>query len=243
MLFEMKKITRRLSIKVIRCIPAFIVVLFCFVSFSIDAQAQLCAREDGNPQIIFKSTLSTLEYVREDSSDELSQKHSGMAVSDVLGLAGGNLDMTLSLEMSGVAQNRGKNLYCIQIKKVFADFIANPVIYIASNFARGSCEYNAVLKHEELHIDILERAHDEGKGRARDALYEIIRERSALPYVSLGALDKQKNMIMHDIRAKLDVVMHELQQDLFEKQREIDTYQSYATILSQCKGWEKKLNE
>lgn len=235
--------TRKLSIEVIKFTPTFFVfVLFC-VSFSFDVQAQLCAREDRNPQIIFKSTLSTLQYVREDSSDELSKKHSDMAVTDVLGLAGGNLDMTLSLEMSGVAQNRGKNLYCIQIKKVFADFIANPVIYIASNFARGSCEYNAVLKHEELHIDILERAHDEGKGRAREALYKIIQERSALPFVSLRSLDTQKKMIMRDIQAKMDVVMHDLQLDLFEKQREIDTYESYATILSQCKGWEKKLNE
>ena len=214
-------------------------VFFCFMQ---GAYALEC--EKHKPKTYLLPEIKPVEYIRNISSDELSSMHLGGSTSHtsrVLGLAGGPLGTKFSVDFEAVEV--AKKLYCLRAKKIKAYFFAKPKIYIASNFKRGSCEYNKVLKHETEHVTILKRAHKEYTPKYRHHLRKLSYNIPTLSPTKLIDVNKQKDLLVAELNKEMSAYLSVITKDISKRQAVIDTPEEYARVYSKCKRWEKKLRD
>ncbi len=231
--------TGRSSMKIIIFTRYFLVFIGVFFgSTGVYAQT-LC--DAHNPTSSLQYDIGVTEYVRDISSKELTQMQGphGFQNHEILGLAGG--ESGLRFEVTFLAQQYAEKKYCLRVKSIEAKFYAKPRIYIASNFKRGSCEYNKVLKHEAEHVKILKRAHREYVPKYRSHLYKISKTIPVLEPIDLIDVNSQKEELIRYIDSELASYMSVITQEVAKRQKEIDTPQEYKQVYSRCKRWEKKL--
>ncbi|PCJ99298.1 MAG: hypothetical protein COA45_04470 [Zetaproteobacteria bacterium] len=194
------------------------------------------------PITSLKYSIKPTKYVRDVSARELTDANLELAGADIiLGHAGGYSSMRFTVKYEAVHLRALQ--YCLQIKKIKAQFYAEPMIHIASNFKRGSCEYNKVLRHEREHVKILHRAHKSYISKYRSHLRKLARE---MPYFSplrLQDIKKHTDIAEHHIHDGLEEYMTKITKYVSERQKELDTPEEYLRIQRKCRRWDKKLKD
>ena len=222
--------------------PAKITILLalCLTLQAKYSYASICPSH--TPQTSLHYNIRTVEYVRDISSKELKSQHFlGDNAGSILGLAGG--EVGLKFEMKFEATHVQDKFYCLRVKQIDAQFYAKPKIYIASNFSRGSCEYNKTLRHEGEHVTILRRAHKEYTPKYRNHLRKISKDIPVLEPVKLIDVNTQKDALLRYIDTNLSEYLNQITQDVALRQKKIDTTEEYERVYSKCKRWEKKLDD
>lgn len=221
------------------------ILLTCFTAEIICAtSAPALARkkcQPHRPATSLKYEIEPVEYIRTLSAKQLSIFHSPFSQNTVLGLAGGQVGTRF--EASFKIKEVSKNKYCLNLKKIEAVLFAKPQVHIAKNFKRGTCEYNAVLKHENKHIKVLKRAHREYLPHYRKHLRVTSKKVPVLPPMSLKEATQKKHVLMAQIKVDLNVYQNRIMQDVAERQKKVDTAEEYQRVNDRCKRWEKRLNE
>lgn len=184
--------------------------------------------------------MKPTQYVRDVSAKELTDAHE-YGASITLGHAGGRSGIRMSIEYEAVQLHA--SLYCLQVKKIKAQFYAEPTIYIANNFRRGSCEYNSVLKHEHEHVKILRRAHKSYISKYRTHLRKIAQKIPYFPPVKITEMQGYKDIAARHIDNGLSEYMAHIRDYVAERQQELDTPEEYRRVNERCKRWDKKLKE
>ncbi len=181
------------------------------------------------------------EYLRMLDANQLTMLHSATRSNKVLGLAGGEVGMRF--EATFEAKEVTNKLYCLNVKKINATLYAKPQVHIAKNFRRGTCEYNAVLKHENKHVDVLKRAHKEYLPQFRKHLRVTSKKIPVLPPMSLAQANQRKHQLIAEIRADLQAYLNEITEEVDKRQKKVDTEEEYQRVHDRCRRWEKRLNE
>jgi hypothetical protein len=126
--------------------------------------------------------------------------------------------------------------YCIYINKVEAEFGWKRMdVYVASDFKPGTCEYRAVLDHENQHVSINNTALKEFAPRVRAALEKVLQD--------------QKPVFSHDGQigtdAALDAVQDRMNGYLDQFQRltadrnaPLDSQNNYGETAKLCSNWD-----
>ena len=222
-------------------------IILCFILYHSNSsqvfasQSSQCKKH--RPATSVRYVIKPIEYIRSIPSKDLTAYHYGghISTNKVLGLAGGEVGTNFTAKFKIKALTNG--LYCINVKEINANFYANPQIHIASNFKRGSCEYNNVLKHEHEHVTILKRVHKEYLPLYREYVQEISRDIPVLKPMTLSETYAQKEYFIRYINDKLGVYVKHITDDVAERQKEIDTPENYREEQEKCKRWEEKLQE
>jgi hypothetical protein len=194
------------------------------------------------PRLSFNSEIKSTEYIRTESAQNLTQwqmGHGAMIGPKVLGVGGGSLGTKIKIlyEMTDM----GDDTYCITPKQIAANFLATPQIHVASNFARGSCEYSEVLAHEQKHISILRKFHREYQALYNKKFRGIVKEMPAITSVSLDEAEGQKAKITNFVVSNMNDYVQIMMADLNDRQRAIDTRDEYDSVLAKCENWNEKL--
>ncbi len=131
--------------------------------------------------------------------------------------------------------NIGRNRYCARIDTMKIRIMLNDLrVYVASDYARGTCQYAAVIAHEHEHVEVF---------RSVLSKYRAIVERRSQSFVwhmkpGLGL--NQKEAYQKVIR-RIDQLWEELEREMSlemaEKNAKIDSPQSYAKLFRQCWKW------
>jgi len=108
--------------------------------------ATLCSDEE--PKVIVKLATSPTKYYKNYDARSINAIHNAKGGGTILGLAGGPLEIETRGQFS-IRTLNGKA--CVQIKNIEVMLWTKPAIIIASNFKKGTCEYNEILAHEERH--------------------------------------------------------------------------------------------
>ncbi|MCC6598658.1 MAG: hypothetical protein IT559_07710 [Alphaproteobacteria bacterium] len=224
--------------------PPFYAVSCVFVGLSAflltpqNAQAGLKC-QNQKPSLSFSSVTAPTRYVRVISSKNLTQMHGGAGGSVVGGLGGGEIGFNAKSQFTVTQLG---NQACINLRKVAVDFYTKPVIHIASNFSRTSCEYNAVMAHEKKHVSTLVKFVREYKPKAH---YEITRllesTQSAYGPIPISQVEAAQQAIQASLSAKIQDYNNRIMPVLQKRQQIIDTPQEYARVAAQCQNWDQKL--
>lgn len=212
-------------------------ILCCFSSI---ASARLeCPKHRPSTNLDYK--VEPTQYLRNLNAAQLSMMHLGSGPNTVLGLAGG--EVGTKFEAVFEVEETKKNLYCLNLKRIDATLFAKPQVHIAKNFKRGTCEYNAVLKHEEKHVTTLKRAHKEYLPFYRKHLRMTSKKVPVLPPMTLAEANQKKYILIAQIKKDLQSYLDEIMKDVTERQRRVDSEREYKRVWDRCKKWEKRLNE
>jgi hypothetical protein len=188
-----------------------------------------------------------LNFVTDNAPATLNNNLNATGLQNMARLSGarvaGRHQRALGLTTSQVGLSLGgrtyaipaKDGYCVYLSSVEAGFGYRRMdVMVASEFPPGSCEYNAILDHENQHVAINRSTVREYAPRVRQELERLLQ--SVQPRFSrdpqLGSDDKLK--ALHD---GLDPLLSEMERLLEARNAAIDTDYNYTAIGELCKNW------
>jgi hypothetical protein len=109
-------------------------------------------------------------------------------------------------------------------------------IYIASDYAPESCQYKAILNHENKHAAVA-RAHiDDYVQVIRSVLTSLAIPKSRDPRLVQSVTEAQAKIQM-TVETLLDPVVARLRKTMVEAQQRIDSREEYRRVETQCPSW------
>jgi len=163
-----------------------------------------------------------------------------IARGNIMGLAGGEIEMRFNATFEAVPYNDQPNHYCLNVKTVRATINSKPKVYIAKNFSRGTCEYAATLKHELKHVKVLKRAHKEALPAFRKHLNESTKSLPVLAPMRISNVNEGKQNLISHLKNELQSYIKLIEQDVELRQREIDSQEEYDQVWQRCDKWNRK---
>jgi len=221
----------------------FLLIFFCGVlALSHGAYASAVTCDADDPKIRVQYSIDRPEYIRSLDYEELTKIHSGKkeAGKVTAGLTGGKAGFTTKTKFN-VAQIARKH-YCLSLEELRVKLVAEPKIYVAKNFPRGSCEYNAILKHEGQHVKITKKTLKEQTPKYRRYIEKNIDQVRKSTIVTINEITAQKEKLNDEVTHFLQIYMDTVYEDMARRQAEIDTPEEYARIHDKCRKWEEKMN-
>lgn len=210
----------------------------CVIAVPSFAEAKTCRKH--RPITRLKYEVEPTQYIRDLSANELTAWHSGGGPSTVLGLAGG--EVGTRFETSFETKPVGNNLYCLNVKRINAVLFVRPQVHIARNFKRGTCEYNAVLRHEDKHVRVLKQAHTEYLPKYQHHLRTTSKKIPKLPPMTLAQANQERHALVEQIKRNLSSYLEVIMSDVARRQQKVDTAEEYQRVAERCRKWEKRLN-
>lgn len=213
----------------------FGLAFFCFAAFSPSmAAAQTCKR--NSTDVTLRAYSTKTRFFRNFSVSDLTLSQGGHgARGAILGMAGGEMGTRLDIEYHVDALPNGK--LCVNVTEVNAKFYIKPVLFVASDYKKGTCEYREVLKHEKKHIATLRQFHREYTPKYRAELNRIIKSipvgREMTPY----HIEQEQDRIIGYIREKMAAYDAKIGEVLARRQGNIDTPYEYKYVAAQCRKW------
>jgi hypothetical protein len=152
---------------------------------------------------------------------------------DVGGLMSGRIQYRSGIEISSL-RYPSSNVSCFWIEKVSVDIVIDPLVQIAREHPEGSCDYVAILEHEQKHVTT-------DRAVVKDHL-EDIRTVTGAAVQKVGVVgpkpsptgDSYKKKMSDYIEAQLKVAMDKMYADRIARQQKIDTRQEYDRVQAQC---------
>ncbi|MBN8520429.1 MAG: hypothetical protein J0L77_00835 [Alphaproteobacteria bacterium] len=126
---------------------------------------------------------------------------------------------------------------CVHLDNVTIIVHSDPVIYVAREYAKGSCEQKAVIDHEKRHVDIDRAIVNEFSKTLENRIRAHLRQTGYVfgPFPVAGLPERQKKIqaslekIIKDETAKMTATRQKRQQAL-------DNADEYERVRLQCAG-------
>ena len=127
-------------------------------------------------------------------------------------------------------------LACISVKVIEFTIVLNPQVWVANEFPRGSCMYNAIAGHEQKHVDTDRRVTDHHLPQIRAALSQLSQGRSMFGPSTEDQVQAQYQLFMDQLKEVMDDQIHSLGEEEMREQRGVDTVQEYERVANLCPG-------
>lgn len=166
----------------------------------------------------------------------------GIAGADtsVGGLGGGEIGFDTETRFE-IAESAGQA--CVNLTEIDVIFYAKPEVHVASNFQKGSCEYNAVIEHEKKHIAVLRDFIREYSPKVKAQIQDIVRQsRIAIGPFKTSRIDAAQQKLQQDFMRKIEAYSAQIIPVLAARQSQIDAPEEYERVQAQCRKWDKNLN-
>ena len=194
------------------------------------------------PKVLVKSLSKKTKKFHNRSASNLTMLHND----DPRNVQGTTLGLHISpFEMTAEYRykmtEKGKRV-CVSLDEVIVKFYTQPVLLVADNYPKESCEFKAILKHENGHDKILRRVQREYSKKTRAELKELIKKFRGAGAVSKNRVSVIQDRIAGQIDRKLDDIVLEAGNVLNNRQSSHDSAKEYQRVSDMCDGWDRKLN-
>lgn len=109
-------------------------------------------------------------------------------------------------------------------------------IYIASDYAPGSCQYQAILSHENKHAAVAQSQLDDYVQVIRSVLTSLAIPKPLEPRL-VGSVSAAQEQTQATIQTLLQPVLSQLRKSMEKAQKQIDTAAEYRRVETQCPKW------
>ena len=200
----------------------------------LDGEAGCPPRADRNFKVDVTISIPKPPINRNLSSHQLTEKTFHDPNARILGLTIPDLTIRTSVEH---ATEERSGFYCYWLVSVEAELVYHSIeVYIAREYEPGSCEYRAILRHEQEHVAIARRNLEKYKPKVRYALTSLLLPTPDRP-IQLASLDETEPTFDALFNKVLQPVYRDMQEDLTRAQAAIDTQESYARVRAKCFNW------
>jgi hypothetical protein len=150
----------------------------------------------------------------------------------LLGLA--HVELRYQLNIGTSVQKIG-NRYCVALESISIAFgRKNSEIYVANKYRPGTCEFKAVLRHEQEHMEINDRIQKKYEAKLRE--YLVNKVKSIQPYYTTSPKNAPKQLASR-FTGETDRLIKQFSSERERENDKIDTPQSYRKVRSQCAKW------
>lgn len=133
-------------------------------------------------------------------------------------------------------QRLGKSTVCASIRDVEVSWrMVKFIVDIAAEYRRGSCPYNEIVRHENQHVDISQRAFVAADRDLRQQLAEALRRQPA--FALRGTPQQAVNEAAASLMAVAKPILEKYDQDTRRQNAAIDTPESYRAVSARCRDW------
>lgn len=126
---------------------------------------------------------------------------------------------------------------CLGLKEVVVDIYYAAIVYIPSEFPRGSCNYNVTVEHEHGHVTTALDTIREFAVKYEPAIQEVVENMGPLgPHIDdRTVLDDQVGVIEGQIREVVEAIFNELMETNQQRQYAIDDPKALADTWKKCR--------
>ncbi len=107
-------------------------------------------------------------------------------------------------------------------------------VYITSEYAEGTCEFNAILAHEQEHVQINQDLLKVYKAKFQEGLRRVLRSKRVI-FAHRKA--EARSAYIREFERQLKRVVAKMVGDRNRKNGAIDTRDNYQKLLAQCDNW------
>jgi hypothetical protein len=217
-----------------------LIVVSTFTSFSVQARGnKRCPVPESSVTVSVKNTPAKVIYKTGHSRSDIERQqlkrglHANRGKWKILGLT--QTDFKYSLETSVKYTKTAGGRYCaypvsFELNIGYADFI----VYIDRKYLPGSCEYRAILKHENSHITIYRRYLEHYlpyiKKQVRAAAIGV-------RPVIVSVPDQGTKYIQEQVQRRIRPLILKLNREANVSNARIDTPESYRKVQLLCDNW------
>lgn len=152
----------------------------------------------------------------------------------VLGLMDPDLDIQARAR-PGITQH--SDHVCFWLEEIDVELVYKSIeIFVAREYKRGSCEYIAILDHENKHVEIAKDNLEKFRAKIRYALTSLLIPSPRRP-VKVASVEEVEPYYEKLFEEVLQPIYEEMWEDLISAQAAIDTPQSYAKVNARCTNW------
>jgi hypothetical protein len=133
---------------------------------------------------------------------------------------------------------RGGKGFCLWAEKVEIDFAIKKMdVYVSRQYAFGSCQYKAILDHENTHVAINRRVHQ----KYRMMLQQALRADKTLPLegnpIQAASVAEGQKVVSRKLEALVQPIVRAMEAELRAENAKIDTPDSYRKLSGRCQEW------
>ena len=195
---------------------------------------------DRNPNrilagISFEGRFMEPRYDRTLGREQISQLSPATKLEGhvLAGLTHGTYETRVSVNVRVLPNRRGGA--CVQPVSVLGTvFYSDLTVYLAREYPTGSCQYRAVLEHENQHVAINRRYFERYIPRMRRVLEAATRRMG-----SFWVADPQTagQAAADRLQQALKPTLAELERETRRANAAIDTPESYRQVSARCSDW------
>ena len=142
-----------------------------------------------------------------------------------------------NIEANSRIVSRGRGPTCVYLTKVKVEFGFRDVdVYVASEYRPGTCEYKAILDHENQHVAINTQALRTHAPRMRLALERMLGEER--PTVTNDP-DRVTQQILNRLTRRMDEYLKAFYAEMDSRNGALDTASNYEAIGNICRDWNR----
>ena len=134
------------------------------------------------------------------------------------------------------------NQGCLYVKALKVTLIMPQSVYIANTYPEGSCDYDAMLEHEFLHVEANTRIFMNSRAHVSDYMQDALRKMHK-SYSNRNYTVEQaaqiKTQIEDYLLQSLEVIAGDMKKFLLDENRAIDTAEEYKKVQLACKDMKK----
>jgi hypothetical protein len=211
----------------------YFALLLCALGLTTLATPSYAGRCEVTPaRLDYKAVLSNTKFNVSTSAEELHRLHGGGGGGKITGLALSPLRYNFKARYNVTPHQNGG--YCIALNAIDLAFLAQPVVFISNEFPRGSCEFNAILRHENKHVRVLKTVHaaqsEDFKRQVENAIARL-RPEGPLPKDKVKAAQMKMQQTLERL---LDQNIKNINALLATEQNKIDSPGEYARLQNEC---------
>jgi hypothetical protein len=194
--------------------------------------------DSTRPRTDVSALTTKTRYIRTKSAFKLTAMHGMDGRNITLGLGGGEIGYETHGKFKVMEQDGEA---CVSLDQVRVKFYAKPQVHIASNFKRGSCEYNAVLGHEQKHIRTLRRFHKEYAQALKKKLPEIAGKVKPSGVIPASQVEYAQNRMLEQVAAGVEAYLSKAVGVLGRRQGHVDSPSEYRRVFALCDNWNEQI--
>lgn len=183
-----------------------------------------------------------ISYDHRHSMKQLSEKpidtkspYAAHIVTQVGGLMKGGLEVTTNYKISK-ARYPTLRQNCIWMSEIDIRLEISPTIFIARDYPRDSCMYNAVLEHEMKHIQVDRDIANKYQHQLRQMASNIAQKVGVVGPKSDVETRRTEKRIQDYFKTNMNIVLEKMYAERREKQQAVDNIHEYERVQNLCKG-------
>lgn len=125
---------------------------------------------------------------------------------------------------------------CASLKQVVVSWRMTQLqVDVAAEYRSGSCPYAEILRHENQHVAIAQRAYQAADQSLRQQLGEMARRTP--PFVIRGTTQQAAQELAVRFMAAAEPILDRYRRDTGRENAAIDTPESYRAVAARCRDW------